>query len=356
MGDKSWLFSFMVVAAVIICTTAATARGAYNDLMSGAATTSSPMQEKHEKWMKVYGRLYNDEAERAKRFYIFKENVEYIEAFNKGYGKKGSYKLGVNQFADLTNEKFLASKTGLQGIPRQSNNNDNNKTPFRYGNVTSVPESINWKKKGAVTGVKDQHSCGACWAFCAVAAVEGIHQISTGKLLSLSEQQLVDCDVTRADQGCSGGLMDTAFKFIVKNKGLATEANYPYTGRNGTCTTAAAAASAAKIRGYEDVPADNETALLHAAAHQPVSVAIDASGKAFQFYYGGVFAGHCGTKLDHAVTVVGYGETKQGVKYWLVKNSWGKLWGEKGFMRMKRGIRDNKGLCGLAMMASYPTL
>ena len=181
-------------------------------------------------------------------------------------------------------------------------------------------------------------NAGCCWAFSAVAAMEGITKLSTKNLISLSEQELVDCDTSGEDQGCEGGLMDDAFKFIKQNGGLTSEAKYPYKGTDGTCDTKKAANPAAKITGYEDVPANSEDSLLKAVANQPVSVAIDASGSAFQFYSGGVFTGDCGTELDHGVTAVGYGTSDDGTKYWLVKNSWGTSWGESGYIRMERDV------------------
>ncbi|GMI86751.1 senescence-associated gene 12 [Hibiscus trionum] len=185
--------------------------------------------------------------------------------------------------------------------------------------------------------------------------MEGVTKLTTGTLISLSEQELVDCDTKGEDQGCQGGLMDDAFQFIQKNKGLTTESNYPYTGVDGTCNANQEANHAATINGFQDVPANSEDALQKAVANQPVSVAIDASGFEFQFYSGGVFTGSCGTQLDHGVTAVGYGEDDDGTKYWLVKNSWGTSWGEQGYIRMQRDVDAKEGLCGIAMQASYPT-
>ncbi|XP_058095717.1 ervatamin-B-like [Magnolia sinica] len=301
--------------------------------------------DRYNKWMDRYGRIYKNSSEKELRFKIYSQNVEFIDFINS---KNYSYKLVDNKFADLTNEEFRATYLGfLKPVDHVGNGR------FMYENVTDVPSSIDWRKKGAVTEIKDQGLCGSCWAFSAVAATEGITQIKSGKLVSLSEQELVDCDVNGEDEGCNGGFMNNAFQFIKNNGGLTAEENYPYTGMDGSCDTKKLQSHVAKICGYENVPANSESSLLAAAAKQPVSVAIDAGDLDFQFYLEGIYDGSCGTQLNHGVTVVGYGEG-EGEKYWLVKNSWGVIWGEDGYIRMKRGVSDKQGLCGIAMQASYP--
>ncbi|CAH9111180.1 unnamed protein product [Cuscuta epithymum] len=288
--------------------------------------------------------------EKHKRFNVFKSNVDYVHNFNK---KDKPYKLKLNKFADMTNHEFRRTYADakikhhrlLQGASRA-------RPSFQYANVTDVPASVDWRAKGAVTNVKDQGQCGSCWAFSTVVAVEGINQIKTNKLVSLSEQELIDCD-TQENQGCNGGLMDSAFDFINKQGGLSTEKVYPYKAAQGRCDSRKLHLQAVSIDGHEDVPAGDEDSLLKAVANQPVSVAIEASGSDFQFYSEGVFSGECGKELDHGVAIVGYGTTQDGTKYWIVRNSWGAEWGEKGYIRMQRGVEDG-GLCGIAMQASYP--
>ncbi|KAH7568791.1 hypothetical protein JRO89_XS06G0051400 [Xanthoceras sorbifolium] len=308
--------------------------------------------KRHEEWMAQHGRVYKDALEKERRYNIFKNNLEYIENFNKGVDR--GYKLAINKFGDLTNDEFRRRYTGFK---RQTSRvtSTSEATSFEYGNLTAVPTSMDWRKNGAVTPVKNQDSCGCCWAFSAVAAIEGITKLKTGKLISLSEQELLDCDINGENQGCNGGLMDSAFEFIKSNRGLTTEANYPYEGMENTCKQKNAAAAAATITGYKDVPANNEKALLQAVANQPVSVALEGTDYNFQFYSTGVFTGDCGTDLDHAVTAIGYGTNTDGTKYWLIKNSWGTRWGESGYMKIQRDSGAKEGLCGLAMLASYPT-
>ncbi|CAM0952218.1 unnamed protein product [Alopecurus aequalis] len=307
------------------------------------------MVAKHEDWMAQYGRVYKDTTEKAQRFEVFKANVAFIESFNASNNK---FRLGVNQFADIINEEFRTTKTN-KGY--KANHMRVLSTGFRYENASleALPATVDWRAKGAVTPVKDQGQCGCCWAYSAVAATEGIVKIKNGTLVSLAEQELVDCDVHGEDQGCEGGLMDDAFKFIIQNGGLTKESSYPYTAADGKCKSGSN--SAATITGYEDVPANDEAALMKAVASQPVSVAVDGGDMTFQFYSGGVMTGSCGTDLDHGIAAIGYGKDSDGTSYWLMKNSWGASWGENGYLRMEKDIADKKGMCGLAMEPSYPT-
>jgi KDEL-tailed cysteine endopeptidase len=217
------------------------------------------------------------------------------------------------------------------------------------------PASVDWSAKGAVTPIKNQGQCGSCWSFSTTGSVEGAHFLKTGQLVSLSEQQLVDCSGAEGNQGCNGGLMDQAFQYIIDNKGLCTEAAYPYQGVDGNCASTTCTV-AATITSFSDVPGSNEVALETAIAQQPVSIAIEADQASFQFYTSGVMTAACGTQLDHGVLVVGYGNDATGGDYYKVKNSWGASWGDNGYILLGRGASFNpSGQCGIQMEPSYPT-
>jgi C1A family cysteine protease len=291
-----------------------------------------------EKFKEQHNKVYAP-SEEEYRFKIFVENLKIIDKHNK---EGHSYTLGVNQFTDLSHEEFKALLNPMK--VREPEN------VFEY-DPNVVPGDIDWREKGAVTPVKDQGYCGSCWAFSAAEAVEGIHQIRTGELISLSEQQLVDCDPY--DHGCRGGLMDNAFRWIRENGGICSEADYPYHARDQTCQTTCK--PVAQITGYRDVGSNNCGGLESAIMNQPISVAIEADQYSFQHYRSGVLTDCKYFGLDHGVLLVGFGSGSP--NYWIVKNSWGTGWGEQGYIRISKDFSDpdGRGCIGICMMSSYPT-
>ncbi|KAF8029596.1 hypothetical protein BT93_E2117 [Corymbia citriodora subsp. variegata] len=303
--------------------------------------------KQHEQWMAQYGRTYKDLEEKEKRQAIFKKNLWFIEEFNASGNR--TFKLGINQFSDLTDEEFVQRHMGYLAS-KQPKSLRNASLSQRYP-TGDVPESIDWVEKGAVNPVMDQGQCGSYWAFSAIAAVEGITQITSGELLDLSEQQLIDCDTQ--NYGCEGGLPSKAFQYIIENEGIASEDTYQHQELDGTCSSMGEAQQVVQISSFNDVEPD-EDELQKAVARQPVSVGISASGQEFRSYSGGVvFNGECGEELNHAVVAVGYGTSEEG-KFWKIWNTWGEDWGENGYMRIQRGGENSRGLCGLASRASYP--
>jgi cathepsin L len=257
----------------------------------------------------------------------------------------------MNRFGDLTAEEFKVLYNGMRINASQIVQSGNVHT---HDNRFELPDSVDWRTKGVVTAVKNQGQCGSCWAFSTTGSVEGMSAIKTGKLVSLSEQNLVDCSGSFGNYGCNGGLMDSAFKYIIANKGIDTEASYPYTARDGNCKFNRANVGAT-ISSYADVQSRSESALQNAIANLgPISVAIDAGHSSFQLYKSGVYyEPKCSpTQLDHGVLAVGYG-TDSGKDYYIVKNSWGTDWGMQGYILMSRNKNNN---CGIATMSSYPKI
>jgi C1A family cysteine protease len=288
-------------------------------------------------------------------------NHQLIETHNS---QNLSYQLGHNLFSGLNSSEFaelMNFKENSQILLTKSN------TKYNFDIITDLsqpPSSVDWTMNGAVTPVKDQGQCGSCWSFSTTGALEGAYEIKYGKLVSFSEQQLVDCDNLKNggnNHGCNGGLMDSAFKWISSNGGLCSESAYPYvsgvTKTANTCQTTCTKISGSTIVKYVDVTPGSDNTMMYALSQQPVSVAIEADQSSFQLYRSGVFTGDCGTNLDHGVLLVGYG-TDNGVDFYKIKNSWGTGWGENGYIRIGRGTQYNngQGQCGVLLEGSYPVL
>ncbi|KAL7873636.1 hypothetical protein AOLI_G00127070 [Acnodon oligacanthus] len=257
----------------------------------------------------------------------------------------------MNRFADMDDQEYRQMFKGCLGSFNKTKSRSAS-TFLRQAGGATVPDTVDWREKGYVTGVKNQLGCGSCWAFSTTGALEGQTFRKTGYLVSLSEQQLVDCSRAFGNEGCNGGWMDQAFEYVKENGGLNMEESYPYEAIENVCrfnpTTVEATCT-----GFVDIYKGNEEALQEAVATVgPVSVAIDITQPSFKFYQSGVYdEPSCRSiDVDHAVLVVGYG-TESGQNYWLVKNSWGVEWRDEGYIKMSRN-KNNQ--CGIATAASYP--
>jgi len=294
-------------------------------------------------WASQNGKSYSATESRT-RFAVWVKNCAYINSFNKR--AEFNFTVAMNKFGDLTVQEFSKYYLGLKQSTSPQNWN-----PSITTGTSGLPDSFTWVTQGAVTPIKNQEQCGSCWAFSTTGSTEGCHFIGTKQLVSLSEQNLMDCSYSQGNQGCNGGLMTQAMDYIISNKGIDTEASYGYTARDGTCHYKSTTRGST-LSSYKNVASGNEPALQTAVYTGPTSVAIDASQSSFQFYSGGVYSDpRCSsTNLDHGVLAVGWG-TLNGQAYWIVKNSWGADWGLSGYIWM---ARNDHNMCGISTMATLP--
>jgi len=288
-------------------------------------------------WKQNFGKRYTTEEDKH-RLGVFYQNSLNIQAHN---ARNQSWTQAVNEFADLSAAEFQELYLNLE-------------VPATSGKVVRLVKGsethVDWREKGAVTPIKDQKSCGSCWAFSAVGALEGLYFQQKGVLADFSEQQLVDCSRPQGNQGCNGGWMEWAFDYAAKYP-MESQADYPYVGRDQTCKFVASK-GVYQINGPVMV-AQNDNDQMHAAVvQQPVSVAVDATS--FQFYSKGIIKeSGCSTRLNHGILAVGF-TTVGADTYWMVKNSWGTKWGETGYVRMEKKGGKGAGTCGISMHSSYP--
>ncbi|CAH1174077.1 unnamed protein product [Phaedon cochleariae] len=312
------------------------------------AINAASDQELWADFKKTHGKTYKSLREEKLRYNIFQDTLRQIAEHNVKYENgESTYYLAINQFSDMTDEEFKAmllknkaSKPSLEGL--------------EVANLTvgAAPESIDWRTKGAVLPIRDQGQCGSCWAFSTVASVEGQAAIKSGSQIPLSQQQLVDCATYEYhNSGCDGGYMLRGFEYI-RDHSLESEADYPYTARDERCKANDRRKGIVELTGYKTVPATEESLKEAVGTIGPISVAVNSIP--WRHYGGGVFNNNActGLELDHGVTAVGYG-TENGLKFWLVKNSWGTGFGESGYIRI---IRDSTHNCGVEKDASYPIL
>jgi cathepsin F len=304
-------------------------------------------------WQKDHPHIkFPNAKETELRYKVFTHNIQRVKELNAQHHPRTKFML--NKFAHLSEQEFnnifFKSK-----IPQD----------FKYDAkvhemlpevsddvIANLPDSYDWRQHNppVVTKVKDQGMCGGCWSFSTTGNIEGQWALAGHPLVSLSEQNLIDCDHEcikpgkDCDQGCDGGLMQNAFNYVIKNNGIDSEKSYPYVGYNGKCKFNSGNV-AARISNWTFIPKTATQMQAYVVNQGPVAIAADA--QMWQFYYTGVWYFPCGTSLDHAILIVGYGtETDifgQEMPYWIVKNSWGADWGMDGYILIERG-NDRCGL------------
>lgn len=315
------------------------------------------LDESWKGWKLFHEKLYQENEEMYRRM-VWEKNFQKIELHNQEHAEgKHTYRLQMNQFGDLTNAEFNRLMNRFH--PLESKLPDDSIHTFKDSPSFVSPEAVDWRTKGYVTPVKFQGHCGSCWSFSATGALEGQLFKKTGRLISLSEQNLIDCSRHLGNKGCSGGYIIMGFKYVLTNRGIDTEKYYPYAMRDDLPCSYNEKYSAANCTIVNMVYRGSEKALEQAVATiGPISVAVDAKLHSFQFYHSGIYSDKfCSSHVNHAMLAVGYGtlNNTDGKKtnYWIIKNSWGEQWGENGYMRL---IKDTDSHCGVANQASFPSM
>lgn len=329
-----------------------------------AEISEQEFEEAYIDFISTYQKSYMNSWEFEQKYQVFRKNYQAIADHNVRKEELG-FELRINAFGDLSQAEFKAKYLGLS--PPKKTFADFMKPRehvrpnlHQRANLNDIPASVDWVAAGKVQAVKNQGSCGSCWAFSAIGALESAVAIKTGTLPDLSEQQLVDCSRSFGNEGCNGGFMDYGFAYA-KTTPICSETDYPYKARDQNCKldSGLQCAGAVSVKSFVDVPPKSSDELKAAIAHGPVSIGVCAEGLAWQFYFGGVVSTLCGACQDHGVLAVGYGNGGWlwNVDYVKIKNSWGTGWGEKGFIRVQSNAHESgDGVCGINEMPSYPVV
>jgi cathepsin F len=313
---------------------------------------TQPSKELFAQYLEHFKVSFLNDAERTHRFGVFEQNLALITRFNAdAHSASRNTRFMLNKFSLMTQEEFRASHLSSQMPSEWIPSSKSSWAPLADQEiVANLPTSWDWRtqKPPVVTPVKDQGQCGSCYTFSSTGNMEGVWALAGHSLVSLSEQNLIDCDHTCidgvCDGGCNGGLMANAFTWIIKNGGLESEADYPYEAANGQCRFDKSKI-VASINNFTFITKTSVQMQAWILKNGPISIAADAT--MWQFYYTGVWYFPCGTSLDHGILIVGWGvETDilgQQMPYWIVKNSWNADWGMDGYILIERG--DDR--CGL---------
>lgn len=333
-------------------------------LSESLGSDSLKLESAYSQWTRKYGKLYGTPSEMVYRKKVFSKNMQKVESVNT---RKLAYTLELNAFADLTKEEMIARYTGLGKIQAMEEARD--RTPVLtskriltfFPNLfdmkgDGLPEEKDWHKEEALNPIKHQGSCGSCYSFSAILALEQAYYVQYGQKIKLSEQELVDCSKGHGNTGCIGGWMHQAFDYVLENKGIQLAKNYPYESiERQFCNRDTSKNVKNIIKGYKRIDIHDNDSIKRALVRTVVTAGVDITD--ISLYNSGVYDNReCADNINHAIVIVGYGVSRAtGQKYWKVRNSWGEGWGEKGYFYLLRDEGIREGVCGITQYNVYPT-